>query len=1080
MPKIFIFFLCAVLALCQLHAQTRTINGKVTDDKGAPVAGASVVVKGTTIGTTSNADGGFRLSVPAGNRTLVISSVGMTAEEVTVNGASINVTLSTDAAKKLDDVVVVAYGTARRGTFTGSAVQVDSKKFEQRPILNVLSALTGAAPGVNTNAGSGQPGSAPAIRIRGFGSINSSKDPLYVVDGVPYDLNIANLNVDDVENISVLKDAASTSLYGSRAANGVVMITTKRGKKGTSQLTAKVAQGTTSRGIPEYDRVDAYQYYPLMWEGYRNSLAITGTTPMATANQTATNNIKNLLGYNPFNVPNNNIVGTDGTLNPAAKLLYPDDLDWFAPLQRSGSRSDYSLGMNGGSDKTDYYFSLGYTKEKGFIIKTDYERYNARLNINTQPVSWFKSGLNLSTVISKSNNASVASSNNTSFVNPFSFARNIGPIYPVYLHDATTGDFVLDANGNKQYDLGTSSATMTRAANGFPGRHILAEMTLNDNMYKRNIVSGRTYGEITFLKNFKLTANVSADISNYRVATYENKIVGDGAPGGRASRQTQTTTSITLNQLLSYNKSFNRHTIDVLAGHEDYDYTFEYFSGQRQQQSFDGITELGNFTTTNSLSSYTDRDKIESYFGRVNYSFSNKYLLSASYRTDGSSRFAKDARWGSFWSFGGGWRLDQEGFMKNITWANQIKLRASYGETGNYFILNNGTVNTVFDVPTDGASQNYYPYQGLYDLGYDNVSNPGVIQSNLPNPDLSWETNRQFDAGIDFSILKTRVRGSAEYFNRKSDDLLFNVPLPLSSGTLSNGFASITKNIGSMYNRGYEFQLAGDIISKKAFTWTLDVNATTLKNQITKMPPTQPEIIAGTTLSGGSVGAKKLAVGHSIYDYWLREYRGVDPADGAALYTALSGTAANSRILKAGDTVTTAASNAFFHYAGSAIPDVYGGFTNTFVYKNFSLSTLFSYQIGGKVFDNSYASLMTSGIAYGAALSTDILRRWQKPGDITDVPRLDVAKTTDFNAQSDRWLVSASYITLRAATLTYSLPKSFSTDLHVQTARLYVSGENLFISSARKGLNPTQSFTGVTSNGYIPARIITVGLNVSL
>jgi TonB-linked SusC/RagA family outer membrane protein len=621
---------------------------------------------------------------------------------------------------------------------------------------------------------------------------------------------------------------------------------------------------------------------------------------------------------------------------------------------------------------------------------------------------------------------------------------------------------------------------MTRAANAYPGRHILAELTLNDDMYKRNIVSGRTFGEITFLKNFKLTANVSADISNYRAATYENKIVGDGAPGGRSSRETQTTTSLTLNQLLNYNKSFNLHTIDVLAGHENYDYTFEYFNGQRQQQSFDGITELGNFTTTNSLTSYTDRDRIESYFGRINYNFSNRYLLSASFRTDQSSRFAKDVRRGNFWSFGAGWRIDQENLMKDVGWINLLKLRTSYGETGNSYILNSGTTNIVFDIPSDGASQNYYPYQGLYDLGYNNVSSPGVIQSNLPNPDLTWETNKQFDIGLDFGLFKNRVRGGIEYFNRKSDDLLFNVPLPLSSGTLASGFATITRNVGSMYNKGFELQIAADVVNNKNFTWTIDVNATTFKNQITKMPPGQPEIIAGTNLSGSSVGNKKLAVGRSIYDFWLREYRGADPADGSALYTALSGTAANSRILKAGDTVTTAAANAKFHYAGTAIPDVYGGFTNTFTYKNFSLSALFAYQVGGKVYDAAYSNLMTSGITYGSALHSDIVGRWQKPGDITDIPRLDVAKTTDFNAQSDRWLVSASYITLRAATLTYNLPKNLSSNLHLQNARVYVSGENIFIKSARKGLNPTQSFTGVTSNGYIPARIITAGLNVTL
>jgi hypothetical protein len=283
-----------------------------------------------------------------------------------------------------------------------------------------------------------------------------------------------------------------------------------------------------------------------------------------------------------------------------------------------------------------------------------------------------------------------------------------------------------------------------------------------------------------------------------------------------------------------------------------------------------------------------------------------------------------------------------------------------------------------------------------------------------------------------------------------------------------------------MYNRGFELQLAGDIIKGKDFSWTIDANATTFKNRITKMPPTQPELIAGTNLSGGSVGSKKLAVGRSIYDYWLRGYAGVDSSNGAALYSALAFVPANSTIRKTGDTVTTAAANAKYHYAGTAIPDVYGGITSTFTYKNISLSVLFTYQVGGKVYDYNYENMMTSGITYGAALHKDIQKRWQKPGDITDIPRLDVAKITDFNAQSDFWLTNASYLSLRTATITFNLPKNYASRLHLNTARIYASGENLFISSARKGLNPTQTFSGVISNGYIPARIITLGLNLTL
>jgi len=1038
-------FLLGMLVVClQLLAQNRVISGKVTDAQGSAVPNASVTVKGTSVGTTTNAEGNFSLNIPESARALIVSSVGFANQEVSIgNQSNITIALSS-STNSMDEVVVVAYGTAKRSSFTGSASQIDARKIEQRPILNVSNAIAGAAPGVQTNAGSGQPGSGPAIRVRGFGSINASNDPLFVVDGVPYELSIANLNADDIESISVLKDASTTSLYGSRAANGVIVITTKKGKKGRNQVSAKILQGVTSQGIPEYDRVNAYQYYPLMWEAYRNSLAYSGTTPMATANQNATNNIKGLLGYNPFNVADNAIVGTDGTINPNAQLLWADDLDWFEPMRRTGRRNDYSVAFNGGADKSDYYISLGYTDEKGFVLRSDYERFTGRVNVNTQPTSWFRTGLNLSTVITKSDQASDGSS--TGYVNPFYFARNMGPIYPVYMHDPTTGAYVLDANGNKQFDLGNSSPTMTRASSGSPGRHVVAETMWNDNMYKRNVLSARTFGEISFLRDFKFTTNISVDISNYKAATYENKIVGDGAPAGRASRTNSTTTSYTLNQLLSYNRSFGQHNIDVLAGHENYDYLYEYLSGSRQQQSFDGITELENFTTTNNLSSYTDKNRIESFLSRANYSFDNKYLFSASFRRDGSSKFAKEVRWGNFWSVGAGWRLDQESFL-NTNWINMLKLRSSYGTTGN----NSGI--------------GYYAWQGLYSLGYDNVSAAGVLQGSLENKELTWETNKQFDIGVDYSLFKNRVNGSFEFFHRQSDNLLFAVNLPVSSGTLTQ-----TMNIGSMFNRGFELQVAVDVVRKNNFTWNLDVNATKFKNEITKMPADQPEIIDGT---------KKLMVGRSIYDYWLRDYYGVDPEDGRALYAMNAWNAANSRVTKSGDSVSTVINNAKFIYAGTAIPDLFGGISNTFTYKGLSLSVLFTYQIGGKIYDGAYAGLMSSG-SYGSSIHTDILNRWQKPGDVTNVPRMDVARTADFNAASDRWLINGSYITLRSANLSYSLPENLARAAFMQSARVYLSGENLFMKSARKGMNAAQSFTGVTSNAYMPSRIVTLGLNVTL
>ncbi len=1059
MRKVLLFGVLSLFAFLQhAVAQTKTITGKVSDQEaGIGLPGVSVVVKGTTVGTATAGDGTYSLNVPENATTLVFRFIGYKTVERAIGGQStINIAMPVDN-KQLEEVLVVAYGTADKGTFTGSAAQIKSEDLAKRPVTNVVSALAGVAPGIQTTAGSGQPGDGPAIRIRGIGSVNSSNNPLYVVDGVPYAGGISNINPDDIASVTVLKDAASTSLYGSRAGNGVIMITTKAGKKDRNQINLKVVQGVSSRGLEEYERVNAQEYYPLLWEAYRNSLAYASSNaqPLETANQNATNKIKGLLGYNPFNVADNAIVGTDGRINPNAQLIYgADELDWEKSLMRNSKRGDYSVSFNGGSQKSDYYISLGYTDDKGYLIKSDFERYTARVNVNTQAKDWFRTGLNISGTYTSSNQANDASS--TGYVNPFYFSRMMGPIYPVYALNPATGEPLLDEKGNKIYDLGnmTQLGLANRPSNASPGRHVVAETEWNNNQLVRNILSARTFGEIKFLKDFKFTTNVSLDLNNYSGSSYQNKLVGDGAPAGRASQTKTTTTSYTLNQLLNYNKTIaDKHNVDALIGHENYDFQYNYLYGFRQGQVVEGNTELGNFTTTNSLTSYTDRHRIESYFSRVNYSFDERYTVSASYRRDGSSKFSSDFRWGDFWSVGAGWRLDNETFLNLPTWVDMLKLRGSYGEVGNDGVLD------------ANGNSNYYPYMALYGVGpsYNNAAEPGFLQLTVASPNLVWEASRSFDVAADFGLFK-RVNGSVEYFHRISDNLLFEVPLPLSSGLLTK-----TENNGTMYNSGIELELNGDAVKTKDFSWNVNFNWTTFKNEFTKLP--SKEQIAGT---------KKYMVGHSIYDYWLREYMGVDAATGEALYRANTFSESNSKILANGDTVTTSLNNARYHYAGSAIPDFSGGIRNTFTYKNLSLSVLLTYQVGGKVYDSNYAALMSPG-SYGQALHKDILNRWQKPGDITDVPRMDAGRLTDFSSgTSDRWLIDASYLNVRSIDLTYNIPAVLVNKLQLQGARVFVSGENLGLISKRKGLNVTQNFTGVTSNAYSPSRILSAGVNVTL
>lgn len=1049
-------FLALFSLVLSATAQDRKISGKVTDENGIPLASVSVSVKNGVKGGTTNEKGEFNIQIPASAKVLVFTALDFGAKEVAIgNQTTVNVRLTSEV-KALESVIVTAYGSAKRETFTGSAAKISAEDMKNRPLTNVASALIGAAPGVAAVTADGQPGSAPAIRVRGFGSVSASNSPLYVVDGVPFTAAVSNINMDDVESISILKDAATTSLYGSRAANGVVVITTKKGRKGRSNVNVKVNTSITSRAIPDYDRVNTAEYLPLMWEAYRNSLAYRATSPLslAVASNTASglvtgsNGIMDLLGYNPYNIAKNQVMLADGTLNPNGKMIFREsDLDWFAPLTRDGIRNEYSMNFSGASDKTDHFVSVGYLKENGYIKRSDFERFNARVNLNSQLNNWFKVGTNLNFTKSGGNFASTDGSN--SIVNPFFFAARMGPMFPVYAYDpAKPGEYLLDANGNRQYDYGNGvqNAALVRPAGAYGGRHTIAENELSKEMFSRNVFNGRSYAEIKFADWIKLTTNYATDYTNRYDLSYQNNIIGDGAPSGRSSKDYQTLATTTFNQLLNLNKRFKDHNVEGLIGHENYKVKEDYLSGQRQNQVATGNYELANFTTTTSVSSQVDNMTIESYFANFKYDYLGKYFVTFGGRTDGNSRFADSVRWGKFWSASAAWVLTKEGFMSGIKWINFLKLRSSYGTTGN------------------DAGIGYYPYQTLYAIGRNNALNPGILQNtSLGNGGLTWESNKQFDLGVDFTVLNNRLNGSVEYFNRVSDNLIFSVPLPMSSG-----FASTFRNVGSMYNRGFEIQISGDVIKTKDVTFTLGLNATTFDNKITKLP--QKEIISGT---------KKLMVGKSIQDYWLREWYGVDPNDGAALFKNNTG-ATGYRISAKGDTVATNPTNALYSYAGSAIPDWYGAFNVSFRYKNLTLSSLMNWQLGGLTYDDTYAAYMHSG-TYGASLHKDMLNRWQKPGDITNVPRMDNAQTSNFGAASSRWLTDASYLNIQNITLAYDFKGRFNKKtLPFQAGRIFVAVENVKMYTKRKGMNPMQNFSGVTAIGYIPARVVNVGINVNL
>ncbi|RUA10905.1 MAG: SusC/RagA family protein, partial [Flavobacteriia bacterium] len=647
-------------------AQNKTITGTVTTaPDGMPLPGANVIVKGTTTGVQTDFDGNYSISASAG-QTLVFSYLGYKSIEQAVGNRSvINVSLEEDA-QALEEVIVTAYGTSTKEAFTGSASVIGAADLEVRNVTSPIAAIEGRATGVQFTSASGQPGSSPGIVIRGVGTLNSSSDPLFIVDGVQYEGALNTINQEDIKSFTILKDAASTSLYGSRAANGVVMITTKSGKKGGIKVNASMQYGLVSRGIPAYEEVTPGQYYEVMWEALRNSGAGGGDPAYASAN------IYNSLGYNPFNVPNDQIVGTDGRLNPNANVIFKS-LDWYDLMDRTGVRQNYNVNVSGGGEDHTVFFSASYLDEEGFVVTSGFDRLTTRLNAEFDVSDRVKIGGSANVTISESVGPSSAGTG--SIVNPFGFAKNIGSIYPVYVNDLQ-GNLVLDAGGNPVFDNGEGYPEYNTGSRPISqGRHALQELLLNDERDRDNTYGFRFFTEVEILDGLRARINYGRDINEGLEKEYENNIIGDAQPTGRYSEARNRRQVENFNQILTYTKSFNDlHNVEITAGHESFERTFSGSTSLAISQTAEGIYEFDNFATPVSLGGSTTNKTLEGYFMRANYNFDNKYYISGSARRDGSSVFSKESRWGTFYSIGGSWRIDQEAFLEDSSVINSLKL----------------------------------------------------------------------------------------------------------------------------------------------------------------------------------------------------------------------------------------------------------------------------------------------------------------------------------------------------------------------------------------------------------------------
>lgn len=1026
----------------QAMAQTRVVKGKVLDENGEPMPGASVMIKGTTSGTTTDMDGNYTIELQDDQKTLVIKSIGVQDKEVQVNadGSATTTTMSASDNQTLGGVEI--YGkTIDKRSYTGALTTVTAKDIARRPVTDIVKAIDGAAPGVQVSSGGGQPGATPDILMRGVGSIAANNSPLIVLDGAPYSGTLVSINPTDVETMTFLKDASATALYGSRGANGVIVIVTKKGQNtGKPRINIDGSTGILNRMLPEYERVGAKDYYELAWRAYS---ANSPGTP------TSEGLIRELGGYNASNVSNADLINTEtGKVNPNASFPYADD--WQNELQRTGIRQNYNLSVSNGDKSGDYFFSVGYTKDQGIVKNSNYDRFTTRLNVNSNITNWLKTGISLSGTLDQQR---FFLSSNTAYTNPFFATRMMGPIYPVYRYDEN-GNRMYEADGvTPIYDFGVNDANnpagIVQERPFATNTNVIAALFQDDRQTRALNGFGKAYVEAKFLKDFTFTTNFVLNYYNGIQDNFQNPTYGDAANvQGRINRSLQTQYTYTFNQMLNWKPTFGlfadreKHHLDVTLVHEAYLLRDQNANFTRTGVPAPNFKEGAAAAVGTGSTSQVDYQTLESYLGMVSYDFKNKYYINANVRRDGTSRFSPQARWGTFGSIGAGWIISDENFMSGTKkYINQLKVRGSYGVTGQ-----------------QDLGSGYYVWQARYEFNHNNT-HPGYTFLSWGSDILKWEGRLQANIGFDVSAFNSRVNLSFDYFNNGSRDMLF--PRPLATST---GAASIPINVGTMINKGIEIAINADVVRAKDFTWNTRINLTHLRNKITKVEG-EDSLVSGFN---------QLAEGEPYGAFFVARYAGPSTKPGeegqASYYKADGTTTTDYGLLTADDR----------YYAGQPYRDIDGSITNTFTYKGFDLSFMVTFGIGGKFYDATYQNLMATGSqSRGQAWHVDMLKAWTPENPNTDVPRISYADQYA-NATSDRFLMSNSFANLKNVNIGYTLPSKMMKDIGFQTIRIYVAGDNLLYFAGRKGVDLNQSLFGASSFTYYPYRTIMFGVNLGL
>ena len=1090
--KLVLSFIAMLCVVAFASAQTRQVTGTVKAADGNPVAGATVVVEGTTRGTTTGSDGTFAIAAPA-DGTLKVSFIGYVTQSIAVAGKTrIDVTLQEDT-QAIDDVIVVAFGTAKKEAFTGSAKVIKSDELAKSQSANVTDAMVGKIAGVQFTSASGRLGSGQTIRIRGIGSMSAGNSPLWVVDGVPFEGDINNLNMNDVESVSVLKDAASNALYGARGANGVIMVTTKRAKAGDASVTFDGKWGVNTRALQTYDIVeDAGEYYEMHYKSlYNYFLAGQGENPdpaaaNAAANRLLTSTNAGGLGYNVFTVPEGqNLIGLNGRLNPAAKegrlvnfngqdyYLKPDN--WLDEIYKSATfRQEYNVNVAGATERANFYASLGYLDNTGIIDGSNMERYTARLRADYQAKDWLKVGGNMSYAHFVWNNGNDADNEGAADGgNAFATAIHMAPIYPVFIRDGE-GNIMRDKYGFQLYDTGDGRNGGAVRSNGGQSND-LQDIQLNKYINEGNAFSANGFADIQLYEGLKLTVNGSVNVDETRTTELKNPYYGQFASsGGVVYKGHSRKIAYNLQQLLNYNNTFaEKHTVGIMLGHEMYNRkTYGLGANKSGMFSPDNLELSGMVVDMSRSSSSITEYNNEGYFFRGQYDYAEKYFVSGSFRRDASSMFHPDHRWGNFWSLGAAWILSKENWFHS-SWVNMLKLKASFGSQGN-----------------DGLPYSYL-YTDYYSI--DNDGQGGVTNTLMRkgNPDITWETNTNFNVGVEFGFWGDRLTGNIDFFNRKTSDMLFQLAVPVESG-----YSSIWTNIGDMRNRGIEIELNADLIRKKDFVWSVSLNATHYKNELVKLPEQYKN---NTTADGKHVGRISgnnfLTEGKSIYSFYLPTYAGVDKNGQSMWYTYKERELldANEQPVKDadGNTVMHTVREKTTNYSdalsngremhGDALPDLYGGFGTSLNYRGLDFSVNFTYQLGGQVYDSGYASYMGSpnGSSTGNNYHRDLANAWTTENQESNIP-IFLYNDTYSNASSSRFLIDASYLNVQNITIGYTLPKRFTRKFLVEKLRFYLACDNVWYWSKRQGLDPRQGINGATNPYYYaPIRTFSGGINVT-